>query len=45
VVEKATEATTAAGRGMGGLSDRELDQLTKLLRKLRIDAGDFPENV
>ena len=43
VVEKATEAATSATLGMGGLTDRELDQLTKLLRKLRIDAGDFPE--
>jgi len=28
---------------MGNLSDRELDRITKLLRRLRIDAGDFPE--
>ncbi len=43
VVEKATEATGAAQLGMGGLSDRELDRLTRLLRKLRVDAGDFPD--
>jgi DNA-binding MarR family transcriptional regulator len=43
MVEKATEAATSANLGMGGLSDRELDRLTKLLRKLRVDAGDFPE--
>jgi len=44
VVEKATEAATSATLGMGGLTDRELDQLTTLLRKLRVDAGDFPED-
>jgi DNA-binding MarR family transcriptional regulator len=44
VVEEATKA--AAGDielGIGGLSDHELDQLTDLLRKVRIDAGDFPD--
>lgn len=45
VVEKATDA--AAGEsalGIGGLSVSELDKLTTLLRKVRIDAGDFPAN-
>ena len=43
VVEAATEATSAIALGMGSLSDRELDRITRLLRKLRVDAGDFPE--
>jgi len=44
VVEAATKATAGeVHMGIGGLSERELDQLTKLLRKVRIDAGDFPE--
>ena len=43
VVEAATEATSGVAMGMGSLSDRELDRITRLLRKLRVDAGDFPE--
>jgi DNA-binding MarR family transcriptional regulator len=43
VVEAATEATSAVSMGMGCLSDRELDRITRLLRKLRVDAGDFPD--
>jgi DNA-binding MarR family transcriptional regulator len=44
VVEEATRvAAGEAALGIGGLSDRELDRLTKLLRKVRVDAGDFPE--
>ena len=43
ITEKATEATSGATLGMGGLSDRELNRLTRLLRKLRVDAGDFPD--
>ena len=43
VVEAATEATTAIALGMGDLNDRELDRITDLLRRLRVDAGDFPE--
>jgi DNA-binding MarR family transcriptional regulator len=42
VVAKATEAVSAAHFGVGALSVGELDQLTDLLRTLRIDAGDFP---
>ncbi|MGH9212716.1 MAG: MarR family winged helix-turn-helix transcriptional regulator [Acidimicrobiales bacterium] len=43
IVESATRATAGdIELGIGGLSHRELDQLTKLLRKVRIDAGDFP---
>jgi DNA-binding MarR family transcriptional regulator len=44
VVERATKAAAGdAALGMSGLSDRELDRLTRLLRKVRLDAGDFPE--
>jgi DNA-binding MarR family transcriptional regulator len=42
VVEKATEAVSSIRFGVDGLTDAELDQLTDLLRKLRIAAGDFP---
>lgn len=42
VVEKATEAVSSADFGLGALTSRELDKVTDLLRKLRIDAGDFP---
>ncbi|MGH9112654.1 MAG: MarR family winged helix-turn-helix transcriptional regulator [Acidimicrobiales bacterium] len=43
VVERATEAVSATDFGLGALTSRELDQVTDLLRKLRIDAGDFPD--
>jgi DNA-binding MarR family transcriptional regulator len=44
IVETATKAAAGdAALGMGGLSTREMDTVTKLLRKLRIDAGDFPD--
>jgi DNA-binding MarR family transcriptional regulator len=42
IVDKATEAVSATRFGMAALTDGELDQLTGLLRKVRIDAGDFP---
>lgn len=42
VMAKATEAVTAITFGVGALSDDELDQVTALLRTVRIDAGDFP---
>lgn len=41
LVEKATAAVTAVDLGIGGLSDREVDQLTRLLMKLRTHSGDF----
>ncbi|MDQ1487646.1 MAG: hypothetical protein QOJ23_160 [Actinomycetota bacterium] len=41
VVEEATQAVTAASFAMDGLSERELEQLIRLLRKLRLSAGDF----
>ena len=42
IVDKATEAVSATDFGMGALTDDELDTITALLRKVRIDAGDFP---
>jgi DNA-binding MarR family transcriptional regulator len=42
VVDKATEAVSATDFGVGVLTDDELDQVTALLRKVRIAAGDFP---
>jgi DNA-binding MarR family transcriptional regulator len=42
VVEKATEAVGAACLGMGDLSPAELAAITRGLRALRVDAGDFP---
>jgi DNA-binding MarR family transcriptional regulator len=42
VVDKATEAVSSIRFGVDGLTVAELDQLTALLRKLRIAAGDFP---
>jgi DNA-binding MarR family transcriptional regulator len=42
VVEKATEAVCSIRFGVEGLTEPQLDQLTDLLRKLRIAAGDFP---
>jgi DNA-binding MarR family transcriptional regulator len=44
VVMRATKAVAGgAALGMGGLNEREMDRLTNLLRKLRVDAGDFPD--
>jgi DNA-binding MarR family transcriptional regulator len=40
-VREATGAVTAVDLGIGGLSEREVDQLTDLLRKLRAESGDF----
>jgi len=42
VVSKATEAVSATGFGISTLDDDELDRITALLRKIRVDAGDFP---
>lgn len=41
VVEEATRAVTAASFAMDGLTPPELEQLMRLLRKLRLSAGDF----
>lgn len=40
VVEEATQAVTAVDLGIAGLTDREVEQLTRLLGKLRSSAGD-----
>jgi len=40
-VEKATAAVTTVDLGVTGLSDREVEQLTRLLAKLRAASGDF----
>jgi len=41
LVEEATAAVTAVGLGIVGLSDREVEQLTRLVAKLRRESGDF----
>jgi DNA-binding MarR family transcriptional regulator len=41
LVDAATGAVTAVDLGIAGLTDREVDQLTALLGKLRRAAGDF----
>jgi DNA-binding MarR family transcriptional regulator len=41
VVDKTTAAVTAVDLGITGLSEREVDQLTRLLAKLRLASGDF----
>lgn len=43
VVGKATEAVSSTGFGLAALTVDELDQLTALLRKVRVAAGDFPD--
>jgi DNA-binding MarR family transcriptional regulator len=43
VVDKATEAVSSTGFGLAALTDDELDQLTALVRKVRVAAGDFPD--
>jgi DNA-binding MarR family transcriptional regulator len=40
-VERATKAVGEIDLGMNGLSESQQDELTNLLRQLRIDAGDF----
>lgn len=41
VVAEATDAITAVDVGIGGLTLNEVDRLTRLLAKLRREAGDF----
>ncbi len=43
VVEEATRAVTAASFALDGLNAKELEQLTRLLRRLRYSAGDFDD--
>ena len=42
-VEQATEAVNTVAFALGGLSEREVEQLIRLLRKLRLASGDFDE--
>jgi len=39
-----TEAIHAAGFGIGALEDQQLEELTAILRTLRLDAGDFVDD-
>ena len=41
LVERATERVTDVQLGLQGLDERELDELSALLRKVRLDAGDY----
>lgn len=41
LVERATLAVTKVDLGIAGLTEREVEQLTKLLVKLRKESGDF----
>lgn len=41
--EEATRAVVAIDFGLTGLSDRQTDQLTELLTKVRMASGDFTE--
>ncbi|MGH9104135.1 MAG: MarR family winged helix-turn-helix transcriptional regulator [Acidimicrobiales bacterium] len=41
LAELGSKEVAAGDFGLGGMSERELDQLTHLLRKLRIAVGDF----
>jgi DNA-binding MarR family transcriptional regulator len=43
VVARATEDLMAAGFGMGGYDDQQLDAMFGLLRDLRVAAGDFSD--
>jgi DNA-binding MarR family transcriptional regulator len=43
VVEEATRSVTGMSFAMDGLSPRELEQLTRLLRRLRLSVGDFDD--
>jgi len=43
VVADATEVLMAAGFGMTGYDDAQLDEMFSLLKSLRVDAGDFSE--
>lgn len=44
VVEQATADLVAAGFGMDGYGERELEEMFTLLRGLRVNAGDFRES-
>lgn len=44
LVEQATADLVSAEFGLGALRERELDQLARLLRPVRVAAGDFTES-
>jgi DNA-binding MarR family transcriptional regulator len=41
ITERATKEVIASAFGLEALSEREVDQLTRLLRKVRVAVGDF----
>jgi DNA-binding MarR family transcriptional regulator len=41
VTERATKEVIASAFGLEALTEREVDQLTRLLRKVRVGVGDF----
>jgi DNA-binding MarR family transcriptional regulator len=41
VAEQATKAVTGVAFGLGMLTERELRQLTAIVRKIRVGVGDF----
>jgi len=41
ITERATKEVIASAFGLEALSDREVEQLTRLLRKVRVAVGDF----
>jgi DNA-binding MarR family transcriptional regulator len=41
VAEQATKAVTGVAFGLGMLTERELRQLTRIVRKIRLSVGDF----
>jgi DNA-binding MarR family transcriptional regulator len=45
VMERATRDLVEGGFGLGGLSPQELQQLFRLLRKVRLDADDFDDDL
>ena len=45
VMERATRDLVESGFGLGALSPTELEQLFRLLRKVRLDAGDFDDDL
>ena len=45
VMERATRDLVEGGSGLGALNPQELQQLFRLLRKVRLDADDFHDDV
>ena len=41
ITERATKEVIASAFGLEALTEREVDQLTRLLRKVRVAVGDF----